>query len=178
MTRKESKIILWRLLATYIQLNWILTWLYVGGLPCSSEPKNDVKHSGMECTSLCRKKSTCCVFPFVYKNRTYSQCIRAVPVFSNIYWCATKVDVNSWEMLEWGRCSVIPCNKLNNNFLFGFVSLWKWTKLKVLVEMKINNFRPWIEKKNKKILNWNELNCIAPWIEWKKILNNFLMPSY
>ena len=67
--------------------------------------------------SACRTigDSEPCIFPFVYKNRTFTACTKFESA-NNAAWCATAVDANNQIMgvdwashNNWGDCEPISC---------------------------------------------------------------------
>ena len=61
-----------------------------------------------DCGSECSCINSRCVFPFIYKGKTYEQCTRED---HHEPWCATKVDSNGVLVTgRWGPCVLSSCN--------------------------------------------------------------------
>ena len=57
------------------------------------------------CNSCEIKAKAPCIFPFIYKNKTYDSCTKEGSE-SDEFWCATKVDSNLESIGDnWGYCS-------------------------------------------------------------------------
>ena len=78
------------------------------------KPKPNIDNSTI-CATHEKEAKQCCVFPFKYKNETYTKCTTVKQNITGLgirdklgqyqrAWCAIKIDPGTMDMIDWKHC--------------------------------------------------------------------------